>query len=126
MGDGLYKDLITNNIYQDKKIGGMFFTREGQKVNYNNFSDEEFNRALEYPIYMNPRTIIPVTDQMLLDIYSKVSSVIQEGIISLQEAYENRLLQKMAEENNRKQKSSKVYQLVRYVTDNQKFPDDCR
>lgn len=88
LGDGLYKDLITGYIYQDKKLGKISFEEEYK---------EKYKKALEYPIYMDPSAREPVTDFKLLDnlekrdsIFSQVSDIIQTNIVSLREQYQNK------------------------------------
>ena len=126
LGNGLYKDLITEYIYQDKKLGKISFEAE---------YEEKYKKAVEYPIYMDPSAREPVTDFKLLDIeekrdsiFSQASDIIQTNIASLREQYQNKYEETLAAEYKHQQaeaeKKQKIYRIVKSITTNHEFPNE--
>ena len=102
LGNGLYKDLITDNIYQGHHLYGIQFEHQSQKSNA-----DDFYRAMIYPIYINPNDIKPVEGSIIEKIISDseeissiASSSIQYNINNLRALYEIELAKRVEEEYN--------------------------
>lgn len=98
LGDSLYKDLTTGDIYTDKEIT-IEFEKDGERVDYSEINFEDYLHAVNYPIRIPKNSKEVIEDYHLLNIYrsdiqsrkEKISKCYEDVCNSLRKHYKNEL-----------------------------------
>lgn len=114
LGNGLYRDLTTGIIYQDKQVE-IKLHQEGERTDYTRFNQEELNQALEHPIIISTQNLNVITDNILLSVWNKtypkreeITQRLEQINVDLQERYQRKCKALQQEEFRKQYKKAEI------------------